>query len=98
MKRKLVYLPSVYSKDIVDNINSYFDKGYDIEGVLDADSGFYLVLILNNNEEYKYAGLKKLDSYFPYDNLKQLIEENVIYTDNFPRKWTSTSTENIKPN
>lgn len=97
MKRKLVYLPSVYSKDIVDNINSYFDKGYDIEGVLDADSGFYLVLILNNNEEYKYAGLKKLDSYFPYDKLK-LIEENVIYTDNFQRKWTSTSTENIKPN
>ena len=98
MKRKLLYLPSVYSKDIVDNINSYFDKGYNIEDVLDAANGFYLVLILNNNEEYKYAGLNKLESYFPYDKLKQLIEENVIYTDNFPIKWTSTSTENIKPN
>ena len=97
MKRKLVYLPSTYySKDIVDDINSYFDKGYAIEGILDADTGFYLVLILNNNEEYKYTGLKKLD--LPYDKLKQLIEENVIYTDNFSRKWTSTSTENIKPN
>ena len=35
MKRKLVYLPTYYSKDIVDDINSYFDKGYNIEGILD---------------------------------------------------------------
>ena len=97
MKRKLVYLPSTYySKDIVDNINSYFDKGYDIEGILDADTGFYLVLILNNNEEYKYTGLKKLD--LPYDKLK-LIEENINYTSaEFPQHWTSTNTEDIKPN
>lgn len=98
MKRKLVYLPSTYySKDIVDNINSYFDKGYDIEGILDSDTGFYLVLILNNNEEYKYTGLKKLD--LPYDKLK-LIEENINYTSaEFPQhQWTSVSTEDIKPN
>ena len=97
MKRKLVYLPSTYySKDIVDDINSYFDKGYDIEGILDADTGFYLVLILNNNEEYKYTGLKKLD--LPYDKLK-LIEENINYTSaEFPQHWTSTNTEDIKPN
>lgn len=97
MKRKLVYLPSTYySKDIVDDINSYFDKGYDIEGVLDADSGFYLVLILNNNENYKYTGIKKLD--LPYDKLK-LIEENITYTSSeFPQHWTSTNTEDIKPN
>jgi hypothetical protein len=97
MKRKLVYLPSTYySKDIVDNINSYFDKGYDIEGILDADTGFYLVLILNNNEEYKYTGLKKLD--LPYDKLK-LIEDNINYTSaEFPQHWTSTNTEDIKPN
>ena len=94
MKRKLVYLPSTYySKDIVDDINGYFDKGYNIEGILDADTGFYLVLILNNNEEYKYTGLKKLD--LPYDKLK-LIEE---YTSaEFPQHWTSISTEDIKPN
>jgi hypothetical protein len=99
MKRKLVYLPSTYySKDIVDDINSYFDKGYNIEGILDADTGFYLVLILDNNEEYKYTGLKKLDSYFPYDKLK-LIEENINYTSaEFPQHWTSTNTEDIKPN
>jgi hypothetical protein len=100
MKRKLVYLPSTYySKDIVDDINSYFDKGYNIEGILDADTGFYLVLILDNNEEYKYTGLKKLDSYFPYDKLK-LIEENISFTSSeFPQHhWTSTNTEDIKPN
>ena len=100
MKRKLVYLPSTYhSKDIVDDINSYFDKGYNIEGILEAETGFYLVLILDNNEEYKYTGLKKLDSYFPYDKLK-LIEENISFTSSeFPQHhWTSTNTEDIKPN
>ena len=99
MKRKLVYLPSEYFKDIVDDINGYFDKGYNIEGILDADTGFYLVLILNNNEEYKYTGLKKLDSSFPYDKLK-LIEENVTYTtpSEFLQECVSVSTENIKPN
>lgn len=97
MKRKLVYLPSTYhSKDIVDDINSYFDKGYSIEGILEAETGFYLVLILDNNEEYKYTGLKKLD--LPYDKLK-LIEENINYTSaEFPQHWTSTNTEDIKPN
>ncbi len=96
MKRKLVYLPSTYySKDIVDDINSYFDKGYNIEGILDADTGFYLVLILNNNEEYKYTGLKKLDSYFPYDKLK-LIEENRI--DFNDKDWVSTKTDDVKLN
>lgn len=97
MKRKLVYLPSTYhSKDIVDDINSYFDKGYSIEGILEAETGFYLVLILDNNEEYKYTGLKKLD--LPYDKLK-LIEENINYTSaEFPQHWTSTNTEDIKTN
>jgi hypothetical protein len=97
MKRKLVYLPSTYhSKDIVDDINSYFDKGYSIEGILEAETGFYLVLILDKNEVYKYTGLKKLD--LPYDKLK-LIEENINYTSaEFPQHWTSTNTEDIKPN
>ena len=98
MNRKLVYLPSKYSKEYVDNINMYFDKGYDIEGILDADSGCYIFLTLNNNEDYKYTGLKKLDSYFPYDKSK-LIEENINYTSaEFPQHWTSTNTEDIKPN
>ena len=94
MKRKLVYLPSTYySKDIVDDINSYFDKGYDIEGVLDEDSGFYLVLILNNNGNYKYTGIKKLD--LPYNNVFNLIEEN--RTGSFKQDWISTHTQDIKP-
>ena len=98
MKRKLIYLPSKHSKDIVDNINGYFDKGYDIEGILDADAGCYLVLILNNNENYKYTDVKKFD--LPYNKLK-LIEENATYTRHFPQHpqhWTSTNTEDIKPN
>ena len=82
MKRKLVYLPSVYSKDIVDNINSYFDKGYNIEGVLDAAAGFYLVLILNNNEEYKSILILKYDMELSYKEIALLLgtNEDVIKT------------------
>lgn len=95
MKRKLIYLPSKYSKDIVDSINDYFDKGYDIEGILDADAGCYMVLILNNNEEYNYTGVKKFD--LPYNRLK-LIEENATYTRHFPQHWINSNTEDIKLN
>ena len=93
MKRKLIYLPSKYSKDVVDNINMYFDKGYDIEGVLDADSGCYILLILNKNENYKYADLKKNN--LPYNNIFNLIEEN--RTGSFKQDWISTHTQDIKP-
>ena len=47
MKRKLVYLPNEYSKDVVDNINGYFDKGYEIENIFNANEGVYILLVLN---------------------------------------------------
>lgn len=81
MKRKLVYLPSTYySKDIVDDINSYFDKGYNIEGILDADTGFYLVLVLDD-EYYSYTNKKY--------NRQNLIEESVN------NNWSRTTTKDV---
>ena len=52
MKRKLVYLPNEYSKDIVDNINGYFDKGYEIEDVFNANEGIYILLVSKGNHKY----------------------------------------------
>ena len=81
MKRKLVYLPSTYySKDIVDDINSYFDKGYNVEGILDADTGFYLVLVLDD-EYYSYTNKKY--------NRQNLIEESVN------NNWSRTTTKDV---
>ena len=53
MKRKLIYLPNKYSKDVVDNIKGYFDKGYEIENILNANEGVYILLVLK--DKYKYA-------------------------------------------
>ena len=53
MKRKMVYLPNEYSKDVVDNINGYFDKGYEIENIFNANEGVYILLVLK--DKYKYA-------------------------------------------
>ena len=53
IKRKLVYLPNEYSKDVVDNINGYFDKGYEIENIFNANEGVYILLVLK--DKYKYA-------------------------------------------
>ena len=93
-KRKLVYLPLVYSKDIVDGINEYFDKGYEIEGILNADEGCYILLILNNDDKNKYrSNLNKMD--LPYNDKYNLIEEN--HTGSFKQDWISTNTQNIKP-
>ena len=93
MKRKLIYLPLVYSKDIVDSINEYFDKGYGIEGILNGDEGCYILLILNNDEKNKYpSNLKKMD--LPYNDKSNLIEEN--RTGSFKNDWNITSTQEVK--
>ena len=87
MRRRLVFLPEVYSKDVVDNINTYFDSGYEIEDKFSGDGGCYFLLVLKGNENYKYAHKFDLsDSKYP------LIEEKV--------KWTQTSTtsKDIKMN
>ena len=92
MKRKLVFLPSVYSKEVVEGINEYFDKGYEIEDILDAENGCYLLLILANNGccAYKYA--KKFDS---SEDTCMLIEEQHYDRD---QSWHTTSTQDVKVN
>ena len=88
MKRKMVFLSALeVTKEAVDSINSYFDKGYEIEEVLDADCGYYIFLVLKGDENYKYTHKFDLsDSKYP------LIEEKV--------KWTqsSTTSKDIKMN
>ena len=83
MKRKLVYLPNEYSKDVVDNINGYFDKRYEIEDIFNANEGIYILLVLKGNENYKYA--------IP-DMKRNLIEEKKTMPD---EHWYRTNTEDV---
>ena len=86
MRRKIVFLPNLYSKEIVENINTYFfDKGYEIEDVLDAEGGYYIIFILKDDDNYQY--MKK---YTLSDFKQNLIEEK--------QKWVKTSTGDIVPN
>ena len=91
IKRKLVYLPNEYSKDVVDNINGYFDKGYEIENVFNANEGIYILLVLKGNENYKYTHKFDLsDSKYP------LIEERKEIDNS--NSWIRTTTKDIKMN
>ena len=54
-KRKLLFLPTTYSKELVDAINSYFDKGYEIDNILNAEDGYYILLILKGIGNYVYS-------------------------------------------
>ena len=83
MKRKMIYLPNEYSKDVVDNINGYFDKGYEIEDIFNANDGIYILLVLKGNENYKYT--------IP-DMKRNLIEEKKVMPD---EHWYRTSTEDV---
>jgi hypothetical protein len=85
MKRKLVYLPNEYSKDVVDNINGYFDRGYEIEDVFNANEGIYILLVLKGNANDKYL--------FDYKEVKYpLIEEKKVMSD---ESWCRTSTKDV---
>lgn len=85
MKRKLVYLPNEYSKDVVDNINEYFDKGYEIEDVFHANEGIYILLVLKGN--YKYVKDFELsDCRYP------LIEEKKEEI----QTWVTSNTNQVK--
>lgn len=87
MRRKIVFLPKLYSKEIVENINTYiFDKGYEIEDVLDAEGGYYIIFILKDNDNYQY--MKK---YALSDFKQNLIEEN-------NQKWIKSTTSDVKLN
>ena len=86
MRRKLVYLSYVYSKEMVDAINLYFDKGYEIEDILNAEDGYYILLILKGNENYNNTSKYVLSDLKP-----NLIEEN-------NQKWIKTNTADINLN
>ena len=87
MKRKMIYLPNEYSKDVVDNINGYFDRGYEIDDVFNANDGIYIVLVLNGNHKY-VKDFDLSDCRYP------LIEEKKkdIQT------WVTSNTNQVKPN
>jgi hypothetical protein len=84
MKRKLVYLPNEYSKDIVDDINGYFDKGYEIEDVFNANEGIYILLVLKGNHKY----VKN------YEYPLTLIEEKKEDL----QTWVTSNTNQVKTN
>lgn len=90
MRRKLVFLPAVYSKEVVETINGYFDNGYEIEDILSADAGCYLLLVLKGGC-YSYKFAVKSDS---QDEKCELIEENKIEPE---QRWVSTNTKDVIP-
>lgn len=83
MKRKLVYLPNEYSKDIVDDINGYFDKGYEIEDIFNANEGIYILLALKGNQKY----VKNYEY-----NSPTLIEENKEHL----QTWVTSNSNQVK--
>ncbi len=89
MRRKLIFLSlNEESKDGVDNINEYFDKGYEIEKILEADCGYYIFLVLNNCGNHKYA----IDL---ADYKSTLIEERFF---NEEQDWNINTTTDVLPN
>ena len=92
MKRKMIFLSSTqFLKNVVDSINDYFDKGYEIEKILNAECGYYIILVLKCNDSYTYTFARKFDS---SEDKCELIEEKYRCGE----KWCSTSTQDIKPN
>ena len=86
MKRKLIYLPNEYSEDVIKAINEYFDMGYEIEDILNAECGYYFILALRSNS------IQKQDSVSVRDYNFTLIEEN----SNPEYNWVSTNTNEEK--
>ena len=85
MKRKLIFLSATeYSENTVDRINGYFDLGWEIEDILNADFGYYLILISKDVDNRDY--LKKIN---PSKYRYNLIEENR----DDDQKWVTTTTE-----
>jgi hypothetical protein len=87
MKRKLIFLSAIeYSENTVDRINGYFDMGWEIEDILNADFGYYLILISKDVDNYDYV--KKTN---PSKCKFNLIEENR----KSDQKWVTTTTEEM---
>ena len=89
MKRKLVFLPEKYSKEIVDTINGYFDMGYEIEDKFSACEGCYFLLVLNCNENYDFKQFKYIDKPF---------EKYTLLEEKYDKTWTSTNTQDVGNN
>ncbi len=87
MKRKMIYLPNEYSKDVVDNINGYFDGGYEIEDVFNANEGIYILLVLKGNHKF-VKDFDLSDCRYP------LIEENKEEI----QTWVTSNTNQVKTN
>ena len=88
MKRKMVYLPNEYSKDVVDNINGYFDKGYEIENIFNANEGVYILLVLK--DKYKYATNSDSSNY-SYTLIEEEKKKGVP-------TWVTSITNQVKNN
>ena len=88
MKRKKVYLPNEYSKDVVDNINGYFDKGYEIENIFNANEGVYILLVLK--DKYKYV-TNSDSSYYSYPLIKETNKKGAP-------TWATSITNQVKTN
>ena len=85
MKRKMVFLSALeVTKEAVDSINSYFDKGYEIEEILDADCGYYIFLVWDT---YRHM-FDFSDSKYP------LIEEKK----DSAQSWVKSNTNDVKLN
>lgn len=89
MKRKLVFLPEKYSKEIVDTINGYFDMGYEIEDKFSAYEGCYFLLVLNCNEIFNFKEIKYIDKPF---------EKCTLLEEKYDKTWTSTNTQDVGNN
>ena len=91
MKRKLIFLSSTeYSETVVDSINGYFILGWEIEKILNADCGYYIILVFKCNDSYDCKFAAKSDS---QDKKCELIEE----TNNPEQRWVVTNTKDINP-
>lgn len=75
-----------YSETVVDSINTYFNMGWEIEEILNADCGYYFILVSKCNSNYKSATVSDIPAEYKYT----LIEEK----DNPDSKWFTTSTDN----
>lgn len=79
MKRKLIFLPEVHSKEVVDNINVYFDKGYEIEDIIEAKYGHYILLVLKFNTIGSYLGysiIEEGDKSYNKGDYKNWVTDN----------------------
>ena len=81
--RKLKFLPLSYNEEIVNGINEYLGKGYEIEDIIDANDGYYILLALKGNGSCKNVG-----KYILPNSDKNLIEES-------NEKWIKTSTLDV---